>query len=79
MAVISTQYRIRYAISIADGNKEICSIICDDRYRLQIYINKIMAKKNEGYEFIGLDDRIFDPYNSANLNPNYGWNKIFEL
>ena len=79
MTVISTQYRIRYAVPTNDGNKEIHTIICDDRYRLQIHINKIMTKKSEGYEFIGLDDRIFDPYNSANLNPNYGWNKIFDF
>ena len=77
--VITTQYRIRYTIPTDDGNEKICGIICDDRHRLQIHINKIMAKKNEGYKFIGLDDRIFDPYNSANINPNYGWNKIFDF
>lgn len=79
MAVFTTQYRVRYVAPTDDGNREIRSVICGDRYGVQININKIIANKNEGYEFIGLDDRIFDPYNSANLNPNYGWNKIFEL
>ena len=79
MAVISTQYRIRYIVPTNDGNREIHTIICDDRYRLQINVNKIIAKKNEGYKFIGLDDRIFNPYNINNLNPNYGWNKIFDF
>lgn len=79
MAVISTQYRIRYTIPTDDGNREIRNIICDNRYRLQININKIIAKKNEGYKLIGLDDRIFNPYNINNLNPNYGWKTIFNF
>lgn len=32
MAVFTTQYRVRYVTPTDDGNKEICSIICDDRY-----------------------------------------------
>lgn len=77
MAVFTTQYRVRYVTPTDDGNKEICSIICDDRHRLQIHINKIMTKKSEGYEFIGLDDRIISSYTL--IDDNYGWNKIFNF
>lgn len=79
MAVFTTQYRVRYTISTDDGNREICSIICDDRYEVQININKIIAKKSEGYEFIGLDDRTVNINYTDNLNPNYGWKTIFNF
>lgn len=79
MAVFITQYRIRYTIPTDDGNREIQNIICNDRYEVQININKIIAKKNEGYEFIGLDDRTVNINYTNNLNPNYGWNKIFDF
>lgn len=79
MAVFTTQYRIRYTIPTDDGNREIRNIICNDRYEVQININKIIAKKNEGYEFIGLDDRTVNINYTNNLNPNYGWNKIFNF
>ena len=79
MAVFTTQYRIRYTVPTVDGNKEIRNVICDDRYGVQININKIIAKKNEGYKFIGLDDRTVNISYITTLNPNYGWNKIFNF
>lgn len=79
MAVFITQYRIRYTIPTDNGNREIRSVICGDRYGVQININKIIANKNEGYEFIGLDDRTVNINYADNLNPNYGWNKIFNF
>ena len=79
MAVFTTQYRIRYTIPTDDGNREIRNIICNDRYEVQININKIIAKKNEGYEFIGLDDRTVNINYTNNLNPNYGWKTIFNF
>lgn len=79
MAVFITQYRIRYTIPTDDGNREIRNIICNDRYEVQININKIIAKKNEGYEFIGLDDRTVNINYTNNLNPNYGWKTIFNF
>lgn len=79
MTVFTTQYRIRYTIPTDDGNREIRNIICDDRYEVQININKIITKKNEGYEFIGLDDRTVNINYTNNLNPNYGWKTIFNF
>ncbi len=79
MAVFTIQYRIRYTISTDDGNKEIRNIICNDRYEVQININKIIAKKNEGYEFVGLDDRTVNINYTNNLNPNYNWKTIFNF
>lgn len=79
MAVFTTQYRVRYVAPTDDRNREIRSVICDDRYGVQININKIIANKNEGYEFIGLDDRTVNINYADNLNPNYGWNKIFDF
>ena len=79
MAVFTTQYRIRYTIPTDDGNREIRNIICNDRYEVQININKIIAKRNEGYEFIGLDDRTVNINYTDNLNPNYGWKTIFNF
>ena len=79
MAVFSTQYRIRYTVPTVDGNKEIRNVICDNRYGVQININKIIANKNEGYEFVGLDDRTININYTDNINPNYGWNKIFDF
>ena len=79
MAVFTTQYRIRYTIPTDDGNREIRNIICNDRYEVQININKIIAKKNEGHEFIGLDDRTVNINYTNNLNPNYGWKTIFNF
>ena len=79
MGVFNTQYRIRYTIPTDDENREIRSIICSDRYEVQININKIIANKNEGYEFIGLDDRTVNINYTDNLSPNYGWNKIFDF
>ena len=43
MAVFTTQYRIRYVVPTDDGNREIRSVICGDRYGVQININKIIA------------------------------------
>lgn len=79
MAVFSTQYRIRYTVPTVDGNKEIRNIICGDKYGVQININKIIAKKNEGYEFIGLDERTININYISNIKPDYGWNKIFNF
>ncbi len=79
MAVFSTQYRIRYTVSTNEGNREIRNIICDDRYGVQININKIIAKKDEGYEFIGLDDRVVNIDYITTLNHNYGWKTIFNF
>lgn len=77
MATFTTQYRIRYIVLTTNGNKEIRSIICDNRYEVQINIKKIITMKNKGYSFIGLDDRIISSYNL--IDDNYGWNKIFNF
>ena len=77
MATFTTQYRIRYIVPTTNDNKEIRSINCDNSYEVQININKIIAMKNKGYSFIGLDDRIISSYTL--IDDNYGWNKIFNF